>query len=70
MSGEVSLELIYREVKKISERIDFLEDLIEEIIISDLPRRRLSDEEVREIKKAIEEMRKGEYVDLEELRSA
>jgi len=70
LSGEVSLELIYREVKKISERIDFLEDLIEEIIISDLPRRRLSDEEVREIKKAIEEMRKGEYVDLEELRSA
>ena len=70
LGGEVSLELIYREVKKISERIGFLEDLIEEIIISELPRRRLSEEEVKEIKEAIEEMRKGEYVDLEELRSA
>ena len=70
MSSEVSLELIYKEIKKISERISFLEDLFEEIIISDLPRKKLSKEEIKMIMKSVEEMKKGEYVDLEELKSA
>ncbi len=69
-SGIITLELIYKEIKRISERIGFLEDLIEEIIISDLPRRELSQEEIEAIKKSIMEMKKGEYVDLEELKSA
>ena len=69
MSSEISLELIYNEIRRISERIGFLEDLIEEIIISDLPSRKLSREEIEAIKKAIMEMKKGEYVDLEELKS-
>ena len=43
--------------------------MIEEIIISDLPRREFSQEEIEAIKKSIMEMRKGEYVDLEELKS-
>jgi len=67
LSSEVSLELIYKEIRRISERIGFLEDLIEEIIISDLPSRKLSQKEIETIKKAIEEMRKGKYIDLEEL---
>ncbi len=41
--------------------------MIEEIIISDLPNRKLSQKEIETIKKSIEEMKKGEYVDLEEL---
>ena len=70
MDGKISLELIYKEIKKIGERMDFLEDLVEEVIIRELPRVKMSEEEVRKIKRSIEDMRKGEYVDLEELKSA
>jgi len=70
LDDEISLELIYREVKKLGERIDFLEDLIEEIIIRDLPKKKLSMEDIRRIKESIEEMEKGEFVSIEELKSA
>jgi len=61
--------MIYGEVKKLNKRIEFLEELIEEIIVKDLPKVKLSEEEVEEIKKSIEEMKRGEYVALEELKS-
>jgi len=61
--------MIYGEVKKLNKRIEFLEELIEEIIVKDLPKVKLSKEEVEEIKKSIEEMKRGEYVALEELKS-
>ena len=48
---ESKLEAIYREVKLINKRLDLLEDLIEEIIIKELPRAKLSEEEITEIKK-------------------
>jgi len=46
-----------------------LEDLIEEIIIKELPRAKLSEEEITEIKKSIEDMKRGEYATLEDLKS-
>ena len=66
---ESKLEAIYREVKLINKRLDLLEDLIEEIIIKELPRAKLSEEEITEIKKSIEDMKRGEYVTLEDLKS-
>ena len=69
MGENVTLSTIYGEVKKLNKRIEFLEELIEEIIVKDLPKVKLSEEEVEEIKKSIEEMKRGEYVALEELKS-
>jgi len=66
---ESKLEAIYREVKLINKRLDLLEDLIEEIIIKELPRAKLSEEEITEIKKSIEDMKRGEYATLEDLKS-
>ena len=63
------MEAIYREVKLINKRLDLLEDLIEEIIIKELPRAKLSEEEIAEIKKSIEDMKRGEYATLEDLKS-
>ena len=37
--------------------MDFLEDLIEEVIARYLPRAKLSEDEVREIKKSVKEMK-------------
>jgi len=65
---ESKLEAIYREVKLINKRLDLLEDLIEEIIIKELPRAKLSEEEITEIKKSIEDMKRGEYATLEDLK--
>ena len=62
------MEAIYREVKLINKRLDLLEDLIEEIIIKELPRAKLSEEEITEIKKSIEDMKRGEYATLEDLK--
>jgi len=69
LDENVTLSMIYGEVKKLNKRIEFLEELIEEIIVKDLPKVKLSEEEVEEIKKSIEEMKRGEYVALEELKS-
>jgi len=69
LGENVTLSMIYGEVKKLNKRIEFLEELIEEIIVKDLPKVKLSEEEVEEIKKSIEEMKRGEYVALEELKS-
>jgi len=68
MNSTTVLEAIYEEVKSISKRLDMLEDLIEEIIIKDLPRVKLSDEEINEIKKSIKDMKRGEYATLEDLK--
>ena len=68
MNSTTVLEAIYEEVKSISKRLDMLEDLIEEIIIKDLRRVKLSDEEINEIKKSIKDMKRGEYATLEDLK--
>jgi hypothetical protein len=65
--SKVTLETIYEEVKSISDRLRLFEDLIEEIIIRDLPRVKLSRKEVKAIRTAIQEMKQGNYVALEEV---
>ncbi|NWG09105.1 MAG: hypothetical protein HXX80_02130 [Nitrososphaerales archaeon] len=68
-SESVTLEEIYKEIKAINDRLDFLEDLIEEVIVKELPRVKLSEIEVEEIKKSISEMKSGKCSTLEEIRS-
>ncbi|MCP8307411.1 MAG: hypothetical protein H3Z54_01760 [archaeon] len=65
----VTLEAIYKEVKAINERLDFLEDLIEEVIVRELPKVKLSEIEIEEIRKSINEMKSGNYLTLEEIKS-
>ena len=62
--------MVYEEVKKLNERMAFLEELIEEIIVRELPKAKLSEEEIEEIKSSAEQVKKGEYVSLEELLNA
>lgn len=69
-SRGVSLESIYIEVKAISERLDFLEELVETVIVRELPKAKLSKEEIGEIRKAVAEMKGGTSITLEELKGA
>ncbi len=62
--------MIYDEVKKLNERLRFIEDVIEEVLIRGLPEVELDEKQVREIRRSIEEMRKGDFVAIEELESA
>lgn len=70
MSNRVTLEMIYDEVKRVNERLRLIEDIIEEIVIKSIPEAKLSRKETEEMKKSIMEMKKGNYVTLEELKSA
>ena len=64
------LDMIYEEVRKVNERLSLIEEVIEEVLIKGLPEVELSEEEIREIKTSIKEMREGEYVTLEALKRA
>ncbi len=68
--SKITLDMVYEEVKKLNERMAFLEELIEEIIVRELPKAKLSEEEIEEIKSSVEQVKKGEYVSLEELLNA
>ncbi|MGD0204264.1 MAG: hypothetical protein ABSC20_10215 [Candidatus Bathyarchaeia archaeon] len=70
MGTEVTLEMIYDEVKQVNKRLSLIEDAIEEVIVKGLPEVTVSKEEKEEIKRSIEEMKKGNCVTLEELKSA
>ena len=70
MGSEPSLEAIYEEVRKVNERLSLIESVIEEVIIRGLPKVRLSEEEIEEIRSSIREMRKGDHVTLEALKGA
>ncbi len=70
MVSQVTLEMIYDEVKKVNKRLSLIEDAIEEVIVKGLPEVTISKGEKEEIKRSIEEMKKGNYVTLEELKSA
>lgn len=65
-----SLEAIHDELKSLNERLDFIEELVEEVILRQLPKAKVSAKRMAEIKKSIAEMRAGERVSLEELASA
>jgi hypothetical protein len=70
LSGQATLDMIYEEVKKVSERLSLMEEVIEEIIIKNFPEVKLSEEEISEIKTSIKEMKEGECVTLEALKGA
>ena len=70
VSSSVTLEMIYDEVKQVNRRLRLIEDALEEAIVKGLPEVALSEEEKKEIKRSVEEMKKGECVTLEELKSA
>ena len=70
MDGQPTLETIYEEVRRVNKRLSLIEEVIEEVIIRGLPKVKLSEEEVEEIKASIKEMREGDYVTLEALKGA
>ena len=65
-----TLAKVYEEVRRIDERLDLIEDLLEEIIVRELPKEKLTEREVEKIRKSVEEMKRGKYITLEELESA
>ena len=65
-----SLEAIHNELRSLNERLDFIEDLVEQVILRQLPKAKISRRELVEIKKSIAEMRRGDRATLEELTSA
>ena len=70
MNTRVTLEMIYDEVKRVNERLRLIEDIIEEIVTKGLPEVTLNKEKIKEIEQSIQDMKKGSYVTLEELKSA
>jgi hypothetical protein len=70
MVTPVTLEMIYDEVKRVNKRLSLIEDAIEEVIVKGLPEVSISKEEKEEIKRSVEEMKGGNCVTLEELKSA
>ena len=65
-----SLEAIHNELRSLNERLDSIEDLVEQVILRQLPKAKISRRELVEIKKSIAEMRRGDRATLEELTSA
>lgn len=70
MTAQVTLEMIYDEVKRVNERLKLIESIIEEVIIKGLPEVELGEKEIREIESSVKEMKRGNYVTLEELKGA
>ncbi len=67
--SKVTLEMVYGEVKKMSEKLAFIEDVIEEVFIRTIPEESLSKEKLEEIKRRVAEVKKGDYATLEEIKS-
>jgi len=65
-----SLEAIRNELKSLNERLDFIEDLVEQAILRQLPKAKITRRELVEIKKSIAETRHGDRATLEELARA
>lgn len=62
-----SLEAIHSELRSLNDRLDFIEDLVEEVILRQLPKSKLNRREIAAIRKSIAEMKAGEHAPLEEL---
>jgi len=67
---QVTLQMIYDEVKRVNQRLNLIEGIIEEVITKALPEAQLSKQKINEIKKSIKEMKRGNYVTLEEPNSS
>ena len=62
MGEDATLQLIYEEVLKMSRRLESLEEVIEEIIVRDLPEAEMTVEEHRAHEKHLAETRSGDWV--------
>ena len=62
--------MIYEEIKKVNKRLSFIEGTVEEVILKTLPEVKVSKKKAREIEESIREMKQGNCVTLEELKSA
>jgi len=58
-NSKVTLEMVYGEVKKMSEKLAFIENVIEEVFIRTIPEESLPRKKLEEIKKRLAEMKKG-----------
>jgi len=63
MSRPVTLKMVYREVKIIKQ---ILEELAERSLVNVIPEEEISREEWRELQATEVELKKGEYIPLEE----
>jgi len=70
MGEQVTLEMIYDEVRRVNERLRLIEDVFEEVVVKGLPEVSLSKGKIREIERSIQEMKKGSCITLEGLKSA
>jgi hypothetical protein len=61
--------MVYGEVKKMSEKLAFIEDVIEEVFIRTISEESLPKERIEEIRRRVAEMKKGDYATLEEIKS-
>lgn len=66
--AKASLELIYKEFKSVSRRLDLLEDVVEEIVVSELPKARLLKGQKKELRNSLAEMKRGDRFTLDEMR--
>jgi len=57
---KVALDVIYEELRRLNRRMDILEELMGEIILRELPKVKLSEKEIGEIKGSVEEIRGGD----------
>jgi len=57
MPTQVTLEMVYNEVKRVNERLDLIENIIEETITRNLPQVRVSRRKKEEIEGSIKEMK-------------
>ena len=62
--------MIYDEVKKVNNRLQHIENVIEDVIVKNLPEVTLSQEKFKEIESSVKEMKQGECLTLEELKRA
>ena len=70
MGTKVTLEMIYEEVRKVNKRLSIIEGTVEEVILKTLPEVKVSKKKAKEIEESIREMKQGNCVTFEELKSA
>jgi len=68
--SEITLNMVYEEIRRLNKKMDFIEELVEEMILRELPKVKFNEEEAAEIRSSIEQMKKGEYATLDELMNA
>jgi hypothetical protein len=68
--SEITLNMVYEEIRRLNKKMDFIEELVEEMILRELPKVKFNEEEAEEIRSSIEQMKKGEYATLDELMNA